>query len=430
MLAVVSFAAVIASHAVPAQALCGDLGGEGTLRASDALAILKLSATGGYDPTGDLAVAGAADGRLTATDALVALRAALDGSVPRCAAATATRMLVITASEDFATGGIAAIGLDGFEVLQHQLGFAAGDSVVRHQMNRFFVVNRFGANNIQELDTAGLGTLRQCSVGLGANPHDIVAVSPTKGYVTLYDRPWLAIVDPSAGASCAGFVTGTIDLSALADADGIPEMDQSVLVGDRLFVALQLLDRKRFFRPSGPGRLAAIDTRNDTVAGTIELELANPFAETKGLTYHARSRRIYVAGPGTLFTDLTDGGIEVVDPATLTSQGLVMTGAELGGDLSDLVLLGRDRAYALVAGPDFVVSLVELDLAIGRVTDTLATSEFLFSDIEMTEDGTLCVADRDPFDPGMRCFAVADNHELTAAPINPGLSPFNFTFVP
>jgi hypothetical protein len=337
---------------------------------------------------------------------------------------------VVTASDDFATGGIATIDLATLSVLAHHRGVTAGDSVIRSQMNRAFVINRFGANNVQELEPTGLSTLRQCSVGLGANPHDIAMVSPSKAYVTLYDRPSLAIVDPSVDPTCSGFVTDGIDLAALADGDGIPEMDQSVLVGNRLFVVLQRLDRAHFFRPGGPGRLAVIDTDRDALIGSVELEISNPFAETKGLTTDARSGRIYIAGPGTLFTDREDGGIEVVDPVGLVSLGMAMTGAELGGDLTDFVLVGRDRAYALVGGTDFRISLVELDLAARRVTDTLAASDYFFSDIELGEDGTLCVADRDPFAPGLRCFSVADNREVTPEPVNPGLSPFNFTFVP
>jgi hypothetical protein len=424
-------AVVVAGRVVAALALCGDVGGEGTLRASDALAILRLSVAGGYDPAGDLAAGGLpADGLLTSTDALVALRAALNGTLPGCAAATATRVLAVTASDDFSSGGIATIDLGTFAVVEHHRGVAAGDSVVRHQMDRIFVLNRFGANNVQELEPDGLATLRQCSVGLGTNPHDIVMISPSKAYVTLYDRPTLAIVDPGVDPTCAGFVTDHIDLAALADGDGIPEMDQSVLVGNRLFVTLQRLDRARFFRPGGPGRLAVIDTDEDTVIGSVELEITNPFAETKGLIHDLQSGRIYVAGPGTLFTDPADGGIEIVDPVGLVSLGVAMTGAELGGDVSDLVLVGRDRAYALVASTGFRISLVELDLPARRVTATLASSDFFFSDIELNEDGTLCVADRDPFAPGLRCFSVADNREVTPEPVNPGLSPFNFVFVP
>ncbi len=410
-----------------ADALCGDVGGDGWIRASDALSALQLGVSGDYDPRADVGLL--PDGILSATDAFELLKAGVQGGIPPCAAAVAVRAVGSTASFDFSTGGIAEFDVTENTVVSHQLGFAAGDSVMRETGGRVFVVNRFGSNNIQELD-GSLATLKQCSVGSGANPHDIVLHSAGKAYVTLYDRPGLAVVDPSVDATCAGFLMDFIDLSPYADADGIPEMDKMALVGDRLFVSLQLLDRANFFQPTGTGALVVVDTDTDSVIATVDLAIANPFSQTKGIVHDAHQGRLYVGGPGVFFTDLEDGGIEIVDPSTLTSLGVVIDGAELGGDLTDFVMVGADRGYAIVAGEDFVASLVEFDVVTRTVVDTLATSELLLSDIEMTETGILCLADRDIRLPGLRCFDISDNSELTAEPLNPGLGPFTFTFVP
>jgi len=420
---------IVGACAAPAAALCGDLTGDGHVRSSDALRALQLAIGRDYEARGDVASAAPPDGLVSSTDALVILQSATSADVPSCAAATATRVAAVTASIDFATGGIAEIALADFRVLRHQLGFAAGDSVIRASDDRVFVLNRFASNNVQELDHDSLDTLSQCSVGTGANPHDLTAIAEDRGYVTLYDKPGLAVVDLSSGPGCGGFVAGHVDLTPWSDDDGVPEMDQSVMVGERLFVALQLLERTSFFVPTGPGRLAVVDTTTDTVTTAIDLAIENPFAETKGLVYHAASDRIYVGGPGNLFTDLDDGGIEIVDPVGLRSEGIVITGAELGGDLTDFVLVGTERAYALVADARFEVSLVEVDLGTRQVVATLASSEFLISDIELDESGTLCMADRDPLRPGLRCFDIADNSELTDEPVYPGLTPFNLVFL-
>ena len=82
------------------------------------------------------------------------------------------------------------------------------------------------------------------------------------------DALW--IVDPGA-PGCASFRRGTIDLASLADGDGLPEMSQMALVGERLFVSLQRLDRRTGFVPNGPSWLAVVDTTTDTVTGAIEL---------------------------------------------------------------------------------------------------------------------------------------------------------------
>ncbi|RMD81484.1 MAG: hypothetical protein D6815_11705 [Candidatus Dadabacteria bacterium] len=408
---------------VPAKALCGDLSGDGYVRASDALAVLSEAVRGRYDSRADLAPPGSGDGRVTATDALVALRAAVAGTTPWCPLAPA-RVVVSLAACDFVTGGLAAIDAAELGLAGQRPGAVAADTVLRWSGGRLFAIGRFGADAIAELDPDTLDVLWQCSVGAGSNPHDLVLVSPTLGYVSRFDSASLAIIDPSAGPSCQGFLRGEIDLGALADADGFPEMDQMALVGDRLFVALERLDRNDFFRPATNAALAVVDTSRNTLEGAVELTIENPFAETKGLIYDPDAGLLYAGGPGRLFTDLEDGGIEVVDPVSSTSLGLVASGKELGGDLTDFALAGSGRVFAIVADASFVASVIDFDVATGT-RRLLFRSPFLVSDIELSADGRLWVADRNCSQPGVRVFDVDDGHELTPDPIYPGLTPFN-----
>ena len=246
---------VVATGTGRAHALCGDATGEGYITASDGLAALTAAVAGGYEAKLDVATTGTTDGRVTATDALMILGAAVAPLVPDCAAADERAAIVSAASCDFATGGLAAVDVDDFTVLEHVIGSVEPDSVVRVRDNRVFVVNRFSGSSVQEIDPDdSLKTLWRCNVGAGSNPHDIVLIAPDKAYVTRYDAISIAIVDPSVGKSCEGFVRGHIDLSPWADADGIPEMDQMVRVGDRVFVAVQRLDRDDFFRPPPTAR--------------------------------------------------------------------------------------------------------------------------------------------------------------------------------
>ncbi len=255
--------------------------------------------------------------------------------------------------------------------------------------------------------------------------------SPRKGYVSQFDSATLAIVDPSVGPDCKGFVLRGIDLSPWADADGIPEMDQMVLIGKRLFVVLQHLDRAAFFTPVGPGLLVVIDTTTDTVTQTLTLSLTNPFAQTKGLIYDPVTQRIFVGGPGSFFSDLNDGGIEAIDPVSLRSDGLLITGAELGGDLTDFVMTGATRGYAVVTGADSRWRLVAFDLATRTVTAMPAISDQTFADIETSELGELWLADRSFAGGslgGVRIFSLIDGSERAVAAIATGLLPFNLVF--
>jgi DNA-binding beta-propeller fold protein YncE len=411
-------------------ALCGDATGDGRIRATDALLTLRAAVASTYDPELDVFPVDVTDGMLSAPDATLILRAAASATIPMCAAADERVVALTTASCDFATGGVATIDVRSREVLRERPGVTKADAVIRKQGERVFALNRFGGNTVMELDPADdLAPLWTCSVGVGSNPHDIALAAPDKGYVTRYDSTNLAIIDPSAGPSgCDGFLRGTIDLGPWADDDGFPEMDQMALVGDTLFVVLQRLDRDSFFRPRANGAVVAIDTKTNTVTDVIELSIQNPFGETKGLYRDPHNGLLWIAGPGRLFTDLTDGGIERIDPTTRTSLGVLATGAQLGGDLTDLVIVGTSRAYALVAGENFRVSLVEIDLDKGTPVSVLATSDELLSDIEITESGELWLADRNCFRPGVRVFSIADNRETTTEPLGLALAPFTLVF--
>jgi len=424
-------AVLLLACASRAVALCGDGSGDGRVRASDALVTLRAAVEGSYDAHLDVYPLGAMDGSLTAGDAIVVLRAVAAETVPVCAAANERFVALTTASCDFVTGGVAMIDAHSYEVVRQRPGVTIADAVIRRRGGRVFALNRFGANTVMELDTTNeLAPLWTCSVGLGANPHDIAIVAADKGYVTRYDSTKLAIVDPSHGpGGCAGFLRGTIDLGPWADSDGFPEMDQMALVGDTLLVVLQRLDRNSFFRPLTNGAMVAIDVATDTVTDVIDLAIQNPFGETKELYQEPTTGVLWISGPGRLFTDLTDGGIERVDPYARRSLGVLATGAQLGGDLTDLAVVGTARAYALVAGSGFRVSLVELDLERREPVAVLASSEELFSDIEITEAGDLWLADRNCSDPGVRVFSIANNSEKTAKPLRLQLAPFTLTFV-
>ena len=421
-----------ASRDAHAFTLCGDATGEGRVSATDALVTLTVAVSSEYRPELDLAAAETGeppDGRVTATDALRLLDASVASAIPGCAAADRSTAIVSSAACDFGTGGLAEVSVADLDVIDHRIGSVDADSVVRVIDDRVFVINRFDGSSVQEIDLANdLSTLWRCSVGAGSNPHDLALVAPNKAYVSRYDATSIAIVDPSVAPSCAGFVTGTIDLSDAADADGIPEMDQMLLVGDRLFVAVQRLNRDDFFRPATNGALVVVDTTTDEIVGTVELAISNPFAETKGLAYDQKNDRILVGGPGTLFSELDDGGIEAVDATNLVSLGVLLDGADLGGELLDFAMLGSDRGYAIVADGTFVAHVVAIDLEAGLVGEPLLTSSQNVSDLEVSEDGRLWVVDRNCFDPGLRVFAVGTGVELTTEPIYPGLTPFNIDF--
>jgi hypothetical protein len=267
----------------------------------------------------------------------------------------------------------------------------------------------------------------QCTTMPGSNPHDILVAGPHKAYVTRYDRSELWIVDPGA-ASCAGFHVGTIDLAAWADADGIPEMDQMALVGERLFVTVQRLDRAHQFAPAGKSLVLAIDTTTDTVVGQVTLAGANAFGDAAGIGREPGTGKLLVNEAGDIFRT-GDGGIQRVDPFTLTGEDWLMTEDDFGGNVTDFAIASPTKGHAVVITDALKNLLVAFDPSQRLVTRRLLTRTDYLPDVALAPDGTLWVADRDLHAGGVRIFDTTSDTEV-AGPIDVGLPPFAFGFVP
>lgn len=444
-------ALVLASTSHARAALCGDTSGDGFFTAFDALKTLKLAVSSIYDRRGDV-FPDFGDAKITASDALRSLRRSVgpvEDRFPKCHGATATRAVVTTAPSGFdGSGGFAVVDI-AKRTFRFRAGAIHGDSVVRVPSGIPVVVNREGSHSLQLLDIGlpSLPTIKSCSVsdGFYSNPQDVLLFSAQKGYVTPYKGMELFVIDPevlsdpAVDPACSSLITGRIDLSQFDD-DGIPQMDQMVVVGTDLFVTLQLLEDSLDLPPKQNGVIAVIDTTTDTLKGSIPLSFENPFAATKGLPYDEFQKLIFAGGPGnTGITGdaLDDGAIEAVDPATMQSAGVLLTGADIHANIFDFVIAGTDRAFAIIADK-FSNSVVDIDLKKRSIRQVLLSSTALITDIEMTELGELWVAYRgDPFlgDPsGLRIFRVGDDRksestEVTAEPISLGQAPFTLAFI-
>jgi hypothetical protein len=337
---------------------------------------------------------------------------------------------------DFETGGLATVGVATPRRVHRLRTDVFSDAVVRVTGGLTVVLNRFLADNVQVL-TPKLRTRLQCGTVAGSNPHDIVVAEPGrrgagpgKAYVTRYGAQELWIVDPAA-RGCRRFKRGTIDLSPWADPDGLPEMDQMALVGARLFVTVQRLDRGRGFAPTGSSRLLVIDTASDAVTGEIVLAGRNAFGDASGIVRDPVTGRLAVSTPGDLYT-VGDGGIQWVDPETMTADpaGFFVTEDQLGGNITDFVVLSSTKAYAIVQRQDLRNALVVFDPTNPAAARTLFTREAFLPDIALAPDGMLWLADQSRPGYGIRIIDPAIDDFITAKPIDVGLPPFSIGFQP
>lgn len=269
-------------------------------------------------------------------------------TIPQQKAAT------VTGAPDFSSGAHAVESVDpvgGPRSVVYNLNPTISDLTLAANGPYFYVIERYQADNVSKYQIDAPSTrLWQCStLGAGetsSNPHDLVFVSSSKAYLTRYGTAKLWIVNPSA-ADCASFKIGEIDLSAFADADGIPEMDKGVIVGNKLFITLQRLDST--WVPQN-GYLAVIDVNTDTVINPgianpdnvpgIPLNAKNPST----IQYLPNNGQLYVQCAGNFFPQEFTGGIVKVDPTTYATT-LVLDDSATYGNVFDIAILSPTKGY-------------------------------------------------------------------------------------
>jgi DNA-binding beta-propeller fold protein YncE len=339
--------------------------------------------------------------------------------------AYAARAYVV--ESDFSTGSFSSVNA-GTKAASCDVASVHSDARVRWYDGRVYVINRFGADNIQVLNGTTYALVKQFSVGNGANPYDIAFASPTRAYVTRYESTDLWIVDPTTGAH-----TGTVSLAGLADADGIPEMDRLEMVGPLLFVSLQRVNRNAGFQPTDTSLVAVIDTRVDALVDCdaaapgvqgIRLPRVNPVTP---FVFDEPRTRLYLGCVG--FYGALDGGIVRVDPVALVADGVAAPEDSLGGDVLDLAWRDDARAYAIVSDASFNTKLIHWSPTTGRKTGTLySPGGFSLADAEVTPDGSeVWVCNSSFSSPGIRVFSTATDLPVGGA-ITCTLPPQGITF--
>ena len=332
---------------------------------------------------------------------------------------------------DFTSGAAAVIkGSPSFSIRQPEVSLSS-DPAARSYNGKVFVINRFGADNIQVLDPAkNYNTIAQYSTGNGSNPQDIAFASESKAYISRLGEAKLLIVKPLSGKSL-----GSIDLSEYSDADGLPEAAKMVIVDSRLFVALQRLDSAAFYAPTDmKGLIVVIDTITGTVLDTVELATKNPVTD---LIYDAASSKIFVgcAGGNRAFGYLdNDGGVESISidigKDEYKADGVLLDEVALGGDVLAMAMVSNKQAYALVGDESFNNYLVRFNPSdpMAGITKIWQTSSWI-NTIALDSEGFLYVADRDFTNPGVRVWDTSTNMQVTGSPIDVGLPPYYFALI-
>lgn len=262
---------------------------------------------------------------------LLGLASCAGGGRPSPADLDGDVIVMTTASDDYSAGGLAGLSV-GDEVVQDVTSIH-GDAVVSVLDGAVYVVNRLGMDTVRRLDALdGSAPTWETSVGRGANPHAVGRVGG-RLLVTRYEEAEAWWLDPEGGAQ-----TGALDLSDLADGDGIPEMSGLVVDGDRALVALQRLRRDDGWEAEPEGRIAVVSPEGeDGVVERVVTVGPNP-----ALVAHPQGGAVVIADDG-LWRVRADGTVQgpVSGVPGLVSLALAEDGTGVG-------LLRQDADHAVV----------------------------------------------------------------------------------
>src|SRR6185503_14659727 len=138
--------------------------------------------------------------------------------------------------------------------------------------------DRFPNSVLTWLDAKSGEVQRQVNVGtgFGANPHDYVEVSKTRGYVSRYESNTKAGTEElDAGSDVlvinpkTGKLLQSIDLTTPDDGDFLPRPSSLLRQGEELWVMLQGLSAD--FQSARESRIVGISLSDDSISWTLPL---------------------------------------------------------------------------------------------------------------------------------------------------------------
>lgn len=353
---------------------------------------------------------------------------------------TGNTAIVLGANFTDPVGSLNLLSINSPHTAATNLQTTHSDASVYSFGNQLYVVNHLGADNIQIVNPANFSVAKQCSVGRGTNPQQIIVTAPDKAFVSLYQPEQnntanlsvddLLVVNPSS-RNCDDFITHTIDLTPFTadDGDRFARASAMVIVGKDLYVAIQDLPGDLSHPADQPGKIVVVNTETDEIIHTISLQGRNPVT----MNYSPVTQRIYVGDVDYFYSISNMGGIEIVNPVTAQSEGFLVSKTTLGGSPADIELY-HSKGFAAVglfdaAANTYGTKVVSLNLTPGPDLELaeLYRSTGYIQDIAVDQNGILLIGDQQPTVNGI--LFVDPVSQIIDGPVHLGASPSSITFI-
>ena len=340
-------------------------------------------------------------------------------------------MVGVVSSAFSGTGRFSTISQEGIPGLGHTA--IHSDARARFQGDRVYIINRLNRDSIQILNPALLfQTEFEYALEIKSNPHDFIIADESKAYITLFGRSELLVVHPRTGVQL-----NRINLTPYADPeDGLPEMSQMFIEGNRLFVTVARLDRNTSgFPPTDYSSLLEIDVTTDAVVKEHRLQARNPGGKLRKVELFGEPHLVFSTPSFLGSNQRLDGGVEAFNLNTKTIRpGFLYTETSAGGDILDVVVKNDTQGYAVVLKSDLSQSLQRFNPSSGQFEKELAfkpsTAGFI-SGILLHPNGRLYSANAGFSDPGVMIYDTnAGDNQLLPTPVNVGLPPQDLILIP
>lgn len=304
----------------PARAACGgDCDGNGAVSVAELVVGVRI-ALGAADVGACAAADANGDGAVSIAELIVSVHAALEGCPPPA-------RLVALSRE----GRIASLDLAAPWTVRASADLGAEIANARCAAGRCLVVHP-SVDAISVVDAVDLSTAEPIVLERGADPRDVALIDEHTAVIGQYGRAQLLEVDLITRQTTA------IDLGALADADGLPEVLRLAHCGRRVYAQLRRVDHKTDAPAPGGAVLAVVDLALPPGERVVDADPDTPGLQGIALadrpafdmTADCAAGRLYVAEPRPLMQG--GGGYEEVDLDALAARDLpIDTGAEVGG---------------------------------------------------------------------------------------------------
>jgi len=275
--------------------------------------------------------------------------------------------VVSCSAPDYGSGVHALLEVEKPRSVQDNLLPTISDIKMAAQGNYFYRIARYNGDSVAKFAASApatpiwqFSTMDASDAMATSNPQGLIfapatLTSEAKAYIPRLESSKMWVVDPATTTE-ANFKIGEVELGDYADADGLPEMTNGVVVDGKLFLLLQRLDKEDGWAPQTP-YLVVIDTDSnaeiDTQNGAENLKgIPLPIKNLWDIVY--KDGKIYVNGVGSYASSWSgtpadySGGIVSIDPDTYAVEMVVDDGDENEhpfGNISGLAVVSATRGY-------------------------------------------------------------------------------------